>query len=245
MIRYKITIEYDGRPFCGWQIQKNSLSIQEVLESAAGKLNGQKTNVSGSGRTDAGVHAKGQVAHLDLREDIRERQVADALNHHIRPHPIAVLSAQSVSPEFEARFDAKKRHYRYLIINRRARLTIQRGLAWQFAENLNSNCMSRAAKYLLGKHDFTTFRDKECQAKSPIRTIDNIEIEQIANHIEIRCSAQSFLHKQVRSIVGSLVEVGRAHRPIEWLQKILEAKDRSFCGPVAPPDGLYLEQVDY
>lgn len=245
MIRYKIKIEYDGRPFCGWQIQKNSLSVQGVLEQAASKLNGCDTRVAGSGRTDAGVHANGQIAHVDLREEIAERQVADALNHHLRPHPVAILSAQAVKSDFEARFDARRRHYLYLIINRRARLTIQRGLVWQFPEALKSNAMSQAAQLLLGKHDFTTFRDSECQAKSPIRTLEKIDVGRVGDQIEIRCSAPSFLHKQVRSMVGSLVEIGRGHRSIEWLTEILEAQDRTLCGPVAPPDGLYLEKVEY
>ena len=245
MIRYKIKIEYDGRPFCGWQIQKDSLTVQDVLEQAASKLNGCETRVAGSGRTDAGVHAKGQIAHVDLREEILERQVPDALNHHLRPHPVVVLSAQAVTMDFEARFDARRRYYLYLILNRRARLTIQRGLVWQFPEGLDSNLMARAAKCLLGKHDFTTFRDSECQAKSPIRTLEKVDVRQNGDQIEIRCSAPSFLHKQVRSMVGSLVEVGRGHRSREWLAEILEAKDRTLCGPVAPPDGLYLEQVEY
>ena len=245
MIRYKITIEYDGRPFCGWQIQQNSLSVQEVLEQAASKLNGCDTRVSGSGRTDAGVHATGQVAHVDLRETIFERQVPDALNYHLRPHPVAVLSAQVVDPQFEARFDARKRRYRYVIVNRRARLTTQRGLAWQFPEKLDSTLMAQVAKCLLGQHDFSTFRDTECQAKSPIRTLGELDVGRAGDRIEIKCSAQSFLHKQVRSMVGSLVEVGRGHRPSKWLKEILEAKDRTLCGPVAPPDGLYLERVDY
>lgn len=245
MIRYKITVEYDGRTFCGWQVQKNTTSVQGVLEQAASTLNGRDTRVFGSGRTDAGVHADGQVAHVDIRDEIKKHQIADALNHHLRPHPVVVLAAEPVKDNFEARFHARKRLYRYVIINRRARLTTKVGLAWQFPELLNSGLMEQASKYLLGNHDFTTFRDTECQAKSPIRTLDTLKINQNDDQIIIRCSAQSFLHKQVRSIVGSLVEIGRKHRPVEWLKEILDARDRKRCGPVAPPDGLYLERVDY
>ena len=245
MTRYLLRIEYDGTPFWGWQRQEDGLTVQGVLETGAEKLNGTPTLVYGAGRTDAGVHATGQAAHIDLRADIPARKIADALNAHLRPHPVCVLSAQPVPDEFHARFDATKRFYRYTIINRRADLTLDHGLAWRVPYALDETAMSKAAKHLLGQHDFSTFRDTQCQSRTPVKTLDALEVTRTGDRIEITCSALSFLHKQVRSMVGSLVEVGRGQREPGWIADILGAEDRTKCGPVAPPDGLYLEAVYY
>ena len=245
MTRYLLRIEYNGAPFWGWQRQDGGSTVQGELEAAATKLTGAPTLVYGAGRTDAGVHARGQAAHIDLREDIPERKVADALNAHLRPHPIAVLSAQAVSDEFHARFNATKRYYRYEVSNRRADLTLDKGLTWRIPYALNTEDMQAAVNALIGQHDFSTFRDTLCQAKSPIKTLDELTVTRQGTHITFTCSARSFLHKQVRSIVGSLVEVGRGQQSVAWMGDILAAKDRTACGPVAPPDGLYLEHVDY
>jgi len=245
MTRYLLRIEYDGGPFWGWQRQDDGLTAQGVLEAAATKLNGTPVIVYGAGRTDAGVHATGQAAHLDLRDDIPARKIADALNAHLRPHPVSVLSAEPVPDEFHARFNATKRFYRYIIINRRADLTVDQGLAWRIPYALDEAAMSASALHLIGQHDFSTFRDTQCQSRTPVKTLDALEVARYGERIEITCSALSFLHKQVRSMVGSLVEVGRGQRSAQWIADILAAQDRTRCGPVAPPDGLYLERVVY
>ncbi|MEM1150434.1 MAG: tRNA pseudouridine(38-40) synthase TruA [Pseudomonadota bacterium] len=245
MMRYKLTIEYDGRPFCGWQRQSGQPSVQETLEQAAAALDGRPVTVFGAGRTDTGVHATGQVAHIDLSTPRDADTVADALNFHMRPAPVAVLEAEAVSEDFHARFSATGRHYRYTIINRRADLTVENGLAWRVAQPLDAEAMHAAAQALLGHHDFTTFRDTQCQAESALRTLDAIAVRRRDARIEMTCSARAFLHRQVRSMVGSLVEVGRGKRRPEWIEEILGAADRTACGPVAPPDGLYLTAVDY
>ena len=245
MTRYLLRIEYNGGPFWGWQRQDDGPTVQGTLEAAAKKLTGQETLVYGAGRTDAGVHARGQAAHIDLHGAIPERKVADALNAHLRPSPIAVLSARAVPDEFHARFSAAKRFYRYEIVNRRAGLTFDAGFVWRTPYPLDTDNMQAAAKALIGEHDFSTFRDTQCQAKSPVKTLDKLNVSRVGSRIHVTCSAQSFLHKQVRSMVGSLVEVGRGQQSVGWLTDILQAKDRTACGPVAPPDGLYLEHVDY
>jgi len=245
MQRYKITVEYDGRPFFGWQRQDGQPSVQQALEEAAAKLDGAPVLVQGAGRTDRGVHATGQVAHFDLQKPRPLRKIADAFNFHLRPHPVAVLDAEEVGPDWNARFNATLRAYRYVIINRRADLTVDRGLAWRVPSKLDASAMDRAAKALIGQHDFSTFRDAECQAKHPIRTLDKIDVARYGEGLEVTVEAKSFLHRQVRSIVGSLVEVGRGARGEDWIAQILEAKDRTACGPVAPADGLFLERVEY
>lgn len=245
MPRYKLTLEYDGRPFAGWQRQAGLPSVQEALERAAAGLDSAPVLVQAAGRTDAGVHATGQVAHLDLATPRPTEKLPDALNAHLRPDPVAVLDAEIVAEAFSARFDAIARHYRYRILNRRADLTFQKGLVWRVPSRLDADAMHTAAQALAGHHDFTTFRDSECQADSPMRTLDTIAVARDGGAIDITVSARSFLHRQVRSIVGSLVEVGRGRRRPEWIADILAAKDRAACGPVAPPDGLYLERVDY
>ena len=245
MPRYKLTIEYDGRPFCGWQVQENGASVQGALEAAALALCGKAVRVHGAGRTDAGVHALGQVAHLDLPKAYRADRVRDALNAYLRPNPIAVLAAEEVADDFEARFSATKRHYLYRIVNRRADLAVDFGRAWRVARPLDTDVMHAAAQILIGRHDFTTFRDTECQAKSPLRTLDTLDVTRDGDDIAITTSARSFLHSQVRSMVGSLMWVGEGRWQPADLKAALEARDRAACGTVAPPDGLYLVRVDY
>lgn len=245
MQRYKLLVEYDGRPFCGWQRQHDRPSVQSAIEAAAAAIEGAPVTVQGSGRTDAGVHATGQVAHLDFTRPIEDRKIADALNAHLRPQPIAILQAAPVPNDFHARFDATARHYRYIIANRRADLAVRKGFAWRVPQRLDVDAMQAGAQALIGEHDFSTFRDTGCQADSPVRTLDRITVTRTGEQVEVTCSARSFLHRQVRSIVGSLVEVGRGREPAGWISDILTAQDRKACGPVAPSDGLYLERIDY
>jgi tRNA pseudouridine38-40 synthase len=245
MPRYKLTIEYDGRPFVGWQVQDNGPSVQGVLAAAIAAFCGEETRVQGAGRTDAGVHALGQVGHVDLAKDWDEDTVRDALNAHLRPHPVAVLRAERVADTFDARFSAIRRHYRYRIISRRADLTLERGLAWRIGKLLDSAAMHAAAQRLVGRHDFTTFRPAECQAKSPVKTLDRLDVERSADEIDVTASARSFLHTQVRSMVGALALVGEGKWTAEDVSIALAKRDRTACAPVAPPDGLYLTRVDY
>ena len=246
MPRYKMIIEYDGAPFSGWQVQANAtLTVQGALERAAEAICGEPIRVHGAGRTDAGVHALGQVAHCDVPKVLVPGRFRDGMNAHLRPHPVGVLSADIVPDDFEARFSAIKRHYVYRITNRRANLAVDAGRVWRVPRPLDVAAMSEAAKHLLGRHDFTTFRDTECQAKSPIRTLDQLDVVQNGEAITIATSARSFLHSQVRSMVGSLVWVGNGRWTPDDLAAALAAKDRSACGIVAPPDGLYLVKVDY
>jgi len=245
MPRYKLLIEYDGGPFCGWQFQENGPSVQGALEAAAQAICGVPVRVHGAGRTDAGVHALGQVAHCDIAKHFVPGRFRDGMNAHLRPHPIAVISAEVVPDDFEARFSAKKRHYRYCISNRRANLALQAGLAWRVPRRLDTDAMHEAAQRLIGKHDFTTFRDTECQAKSPVKTLDQLDVIRQGDDIQILTSARSFLHSQVRSMVGSLMWVGDGRWSADDLEAALAACSRSACGPVAPPDGLYLVRVDY
>ncbi len=245
MPRYKLTIEYDGRPFVGWQIQDNGPSVQGVLMAAVEAFCGEKASVQGAGRTDAGVHALGQVGHVDLAKNWDDDTVRDALNAHLRPHPVAIITAEQVEKTFDARFSAIKRHYLYRIINRRADLTFERGRAWRVAKPLNSAAMHAAAQRLVGRHDFTTFRNVECQAKSPVKTLDQLDVHRIRDDIHVTASARSFLHTQVRSMVGALALVGEGKWTANDLSSALEKRDRTACAPVAPPDGLYLTSVDY
>lgn len=245
MPRYKLIIEYDGAPFCGWQVQADQVTVQGVLTQAVERLTGEQVLVQGAGRTDAGVHARGQVAHVDLTKEWETDTVRDALNAHLRPHPVAVLSAERVSDDFNARMSAVKRHYLYRIINRRADLTLDAGHAWRIPKPLDVAAMHDAAQCLVGKHDFTTFRSTECQAASPVKTLDQLDVVREGEHVHVVASARSFLHNQVRSMVGSLVHVGEGKWNVEALASALEARDRTACGQVAPPDGLYLMKVDY
>jgi tRNA pseudouridine38-40 synthase len=245
MPRYKLTIEYDGAPFCGWQIQADQVTVQGVLTAAIEALSGEKTMVQGAGRTDAGVHARGQVAHVDLTKDWDTDTVRDALNAHLRPHPVAVLAAERVADDFNARTSAIRRHYLYRIINRRADLTFDLKYAWRVPRVLDAAAMHEAAQRLVGKHDFTTFRSTECQAASPVKTLDRLDVVRNGEELHVTAVARSFLHNQVRSMVGSLVMVGIGGWSGDDLGKALAARDRTACGQVAPPDGLYLMQVDY
>lgn len=245
MPRCKLTIEYDGTPFAGWQRQDNAPSVQEELEKAAEKLDQSAVTVQGAGRTDSGVHALGQVAHIDLTKDLADDKVRDALNYHLKPHPIAVLEAERVSDDFHARFSATQRHYLYRIIDRRVPLTLDRGQVWRVPRALDAESMHQAAQFLVGTHDFTTFRDAQCQAESPVKSIDKVAVARYGEEVQLTIEARSFLHRQVRSITGSLVEVGFGKWSPQDFKAALDAADRSRCGPVAPPDGLYLTAVDY
>jgi tRNA pseudouridine38-40 synthase len=245
MPRYKLTIEYDGAPFVGWQLQDNGVSVQGVLRDAIAAFCGEAVDVRGAGRTDAGVHALGQVAHIDLSKAWDTDTVRDAINAHLRPHPIAVLDATLAADDFEARFSARRRHYLYRIVNRRAALALDTGRAWRVPRPLDVAAMQEGARHLLGHHDFTTFRAAECQAKSPMKTLDRFDVEREGEAVSILAAARSFLHHQVRSMVGSLVQVGDGKWPPEDMARALAARDRMACGPVAPADGLYLVRVDY
>jgi tRNA pseudouridine38-40 synthase len=243
--RYRIIIEYDGAPFVGWQLQDNGLSVQGAIMAAIEAFCGERVAVQGAGRTDAGVHALGQVAHFDLAAERDTDTVRDALNAHLRPQPVAILSAEKVPAEFDARRSAVRRHYRYRIANRRPDLALDRGRAWRVPRPLDAGLMHAAAQRLVGKHDFTTFRSTECQAKSPEKTLDRLDVSRTGEEIQITAVARSFLHNQVRSMVGSLVLVGEGKWSADDLARALDARDRTACGPVAPPEGLYLVRVEY
>jgi len=244
-MRFKLTIEYNGGPYAGWQRSPSHPSVQGALEDAVEKLTGVRSDVIGAGRTDSGVHATGQVAHVDIEKPFEPSRLTEALNAHLRPHPISVLSAEEATPEFHARFDAVNRAYTYEVINRRAPLALDKGRAWRVGRPLDVPAMDAAAQALCGKHDFTTFRDSACQAKSPIKTLDIARVEGMDDQIIFHFEARSFLHRQVRSMVGTLAEVGLGKMSIQDVADALAAADRSRCGPVAPPDGLYLIRVDY
>ena len=245
MPRYKLTIEYDGTPFVGWQVQDNGPSIAGAITEAFAKFAGEAPKISGAGRTDAGVHALGQVAHVDLAKDRETDTIRDALNAHLRPNPIAILNVEKVAPDFDARFSARARYYLYRIVNRRADLALDRNRAWRVGKALDADAMHAAAQGLVGHHDFTTFRSVECQAKSPVKTVDRLEVARDLDEIQFEVSARSFLHNQVRSMVGSLALVGEGKWSADDLAKALDARDRAACGPVAPACGLYLVRVDY
>jgi tRNA pseudouridine38-40 synthase len=245
MPRYKLVVEYDGTPFVGWQIQAGGTSVQGTIANAILAFAGERVAVQGAGRTDAGVHARGQVAHVDLAREWDTDTVRDALNAHLRPHPIAVLDAARVPDAFDARFSARQRHYLYRIVDRRPDLALERNRAWRVPRPLDAAAMHAAAQRLIGRHDFTTFRAAECQAKSPVKTLDRLDVEREDDEVRIHAAARSFLHHQVRSMVGSLVLVGDGKWSADDLAAVLVARDRSLCGQVAPPEGLYLMRVDY
>ncbi|MGQ3673344.1 tRNA pseudouridine(38-40) synthase TruA [Xanthobacter sp. TB0136] len=245
MPRYKLTIEYDGTAFYGWQMQAELPTVQGVLTEAFRRFCGQGVHVAGAGRTDTGVHATGQVAHVDLEKDWRADTVRDAMTAQLRPHRVAVLHVEKVPDTFEARFSARKRHYLYRIINRRPDLALERDRAWRVPQRLDAGAMGVAARRLLGKHDFTTFRSADCQAASPLKTLDQLDVSRVGDEIRIVTSARSFLHHQVRSMVGSLMRVGEGRWSADDLEAALKAADRARCGPMAPSCGLYLTQVDY
>jgi tRNA pseudouridine38-40 synthase len=246
MTRWALLLEYDGTPFVGWQRQINGLSVQEVLEQAAAHLNhGQPVASIVAGRTDAGVHAEGQTAHIDLPDTHSAKAVRDALNYHMKPHPVAVLNAVSVPGDWSARFSAIRRIYRFRILNRRSRPALLAGKVWHVPHPLDDAAMHEAAQSLLGRHDFTSFRAASCQAKSPIRTLDRLDVSRHGDIVEITTEARSFLHHQVRNFVGTLKLVGEGRWPAERVTAALEARNRAAAGPTAPPDGLTLTGVGY
>ena len=244
MTRWRITVEFDGRPFIGWQRQHDAPSVQGALEAALHGLGGETVRVHGAGRTDAGVHATGMVAHFDLERRFTPFRLVEAINGGLRPQPIAVLAAAAV-PGFHARFDCTGRTYRYLIINRRAPLTVQRGLAWQVSAALDATAMHAAAQLLVGHHDFTTFRSTACQSKSPVKTLDRLDVVREGDAIVITAAARSFLHHQVRSMVGCLRLVGQGRWSAATLAAALAAADRCELGLNAPPDGLTFIAAHY
>ena len=245
MTRYKLTIEYDGRPFVGWQRQANGPSVQQALEEAIEAFCGETAQVLGAGRTDAGVHALGQVAHVDLAKGTAPDTVRDAVNHHLKPLPVAVLAAAAVGPDFNARTSAVRRSYRYRIVNRRAPLTLDAGRAWQVRRPLDAAAMHEAAQLLVGHHDFTSFRAAECQARSPLKTVDLLAVVRDGERIGVAAEARSFLHHQVRNMVGTLMLVGAGRWRAADIADALAARDRIAAGPTAPADGLYLVAVGY
>lgn len=245
MPRYKLTIEYDGTPFWGWQRQEDGPSVQGMLEEAAFAFCRQRVDVHGGGRTDAGVHALGQVAHVDLPRDYQPGRIRDGFNALLRPAPISILSAEPVSDDFHARFSAIRRTYLYRLTDRRAPLTLDRDRVWRFRRALDVTLMQAGCEILIGRHDFTTFRDRDCQAPSPVKNLDHMEVARIGNEIQLRCHARSFLHSQVRSMVGSLTELGVGRWDLAQFEAALHARDRNRCGRVAPAKALYLVGIDY
>jgi tRNA pseudouridine38-40 synthase len=245
MQRFKLTIEYDGRPFVGWQRQENGPSVQHALEQAVFAVTQAETIVYGCGRTDAGVHAEGQVAHVDIAKALAAFRLQEALNAHLRPAPVAVVACEPATPDFHARFDCTGRRYRYDIINRRAPLTWQSGLAWHVARPLDADAMHEAAQILVGRHDFTTFRSVHCQSASPLKTLDQLEVVRSGDRIAIHAAARSFLHHQVRSMVGCLKLVGDGSWSADDLRHALDAADRTALGLNAPPDGLFFAAAHY
>lgn len=246
MPRYKLTIEYDGTGLAGWQRQNGAPSVQQYLEEAIAAYCGQNVTLQCAGRTDAGVHALGQVAHVDLAEERDVYSIQQGINYHLQTPQISILRAEPAAPDFNARFDATKRHYLYRIVTRSAPLAVERNRAWLIHDELDVEKMQQAANaVLVGHHDFTSFRDSQCQAKSPLKTLDSIAFSQDGPQIECRLVAQSFLHHQVRIMVGSLRLVGNGKWTQTDLQAALDAHDRSKAGPTAPPEGLFLVSVDY
>lgn len=245
MPRYRITIEYDGTPFVGWQRQVHGVSIQGLLENAIRKFSQECVGVRGAGRTDAGVHALGQVAHFDLSKKPAPGCMRDAMNFHLRPHPIGIVGCAEVDAAFDARFSAIKRHYKYRLLTRRVPPILDRNRVWWTMQDLDAEAMYEAAQVFVGKHDFTTFRAAQCQAASPIKTLDAFEISRGGDEIVCMVSTRSFLHHQVRSMVGSLKLVGEGKWTRADLATALAARNRRACGPVAPASGLYLVAVDY
>ena len=245
MPRYKLTIEYDGTGLVGWQRQANGLSVQEALETAFERFCGERPIVFGAGRTDAGVHALAQVAHVDLAREADPDVIRSAINHHLRPHAISVIDAAPAPPGFDARLSARSRRYLYRILNRRAPPALERGRVWHVAPPLDAAAMREGAQHLVGHHDFSTFRDSLCQAKSPVKTLDALEISRAGEEIHIEARARSFLHHQVRNMVGTLKLVGAGKWTAADVATALTARDRRAGGPTAPPDGLYLVAVSY
>jgi tRNA pseudouridine38-40 synthase len=245
MPRYRLTVEYDGGPYCGFQAQAELPSVQASLERAILAFSGETVRIHAAGRTDTGVHALGQVVHFDVERVWPAKTVVEAMNAHLAPEPIAVLEAAEAPEAFHARFSAKGRRYLYRILNRRAPPTLDRGRVWRVKKPLDAEAMHAAAQTLVGHHDFTTFRDVQCQSKSPVKTLDLARVWRDGQEVRLEFAARSFLHRQVRSMTGTLVEVGAGRWPPERLKVALEARARTACGPVAPAEGLYLAAVDY
>jgi tRNA pseudouridine38-40 synthase len=249
MPRYALKIEYHGGPFSGWQRQAGQASVQEAVETAIRRLEPDAPGIAAAGRTDAGVHATGQVAHCDLSRDWDPFRLSEALNWHLKPDPVAILAAARVPDDWHARFSAVERRYLYRLVSRRAPMTVERGLVWRVSHDIALAPMREAAAHLLGRHDFTTFRSTMCQSKSPVKTLDALEVEEIAvphgREFRFHVRARSFLHNQVRSFVGTLERAGAGAWTSEDVRVALEARDRAACGPVAPPDGLCLSGVGY
>lgn len=250
--RWKLTIEYDGTPFVGWQRQESDLSVQACVEKAIHDFSGETVTIHVAGRTDAGVHAVGQVAHVDLEKDTNEKTVRDAINAHMRPHPVAIVKAEPVSQEFHARFDAINRVYCYkILMNRWADAALESPYVWHIGRDMDVGAMHKAAQHLIGKHDFTSFRGAACQAKGPVRSLDRCDVVEtkhnltFGRHVEIWAEARSFLHHQIRNIVGTLQLVGEGKWQPDDVKRVLEAKDRTLAGPMAPASGLYFVRVDY
>ena len=245
MARFKLTIEYHGRPFVGWQRQTNGMSVQQALEEAIKEFSGEKVILHAAGRTDTGVHATGQVCHVDLEKETDASTVRDAINFHVRPYTVSVLHAEEVAQDFHARFSATQRVYLYRVTNRRGPLAIGRGLSWHIVPELDTDAMHAAAQLLLGKHDFTTFRAARCQADSPTKTLDLLDVVRDGENILIYARARSFLYHQVRNMVGTLKLVGEGKWSPQDVANALAATDRSAGGPTAPPEGLYLREIIY
>ena len=237
MPRYKLLIEYDGRPFSGWQRQDNAPSVMGLIENCLINSRVSGVTVFGAGRTDSGVHATGQVAHFDLERDWHSQKIKEALNHFLKETGVAILDSWKVTEAFDSRFEATRRYYRYRICNRRAPLTFEIGRAWQYSYPIDVELMQQGADQLVGHYDFTTFRATACQAKSPWRTMQQLTISREGEWVYLDAMSRSFLHNQIRSFVGSLVEVGSGRKPVGWITEILEARDRRACGPVAPRTG--------
>lgn len=245
MTRFALTVEYDGRPFVGWQRQAEGASVQQALERAVFAVTGETVNVHAAGRTDAGVHASAMRAHVDVAKAITPFRLMEAVNARVRPAPIALIGCEIVADDWHARFSCVARHYRYRILNRRAPLTWQAGLAWRVVQPLDVAAIQAGADRLVGRHDFTTFRSAHCQADSPLRTLDRLEVMRDGDAIEVRASARSFLHHQVRSMVGCLALVGMGKWTPDDMAAALAARDRAALGLNAPPDGLWFEGADY
>jgi len=245
MPRFKLTIEYNGGAFVGWQRQDSGLGVQHVIEAAVFKLSGEQALVQGAGRTDAGVHALGQVAHVDIQKPLSAGTVRDALNNHLRPNPVSILNVEAVADDFHARYGATRRAYLYRILNRRPPPVLDQGQVWWVATPLDARAMHEAAQELVGHHDFTTFRASECQARSPVKTLNKLDVSQTGDEIHITCEARSFLHHQVRNFVGTLQPVGAGKWRARDVREALMKKDRRAGGPTAPAEGLYLTRVSY
>ncbi|KMO42256.1 pseudouridine synthase [Methylobacterium variabile] len=245
MPRYKLVVEYDGTAFAGWQRQAADRSVQQALEEAIARFVGGPVRVHCAGRTDAGVHATHQVVHLDLDKPWRTDTVRDAANAHLRPEPVAVIAASEVGPDFDARHSAVKRHYRYRILNRRSPPALSRGFVWHVPWALDAALMHEAAQLLLGRHDFSAFRAAECQANSPVRTLDRLDVTRTGEEIIVVTAARSFLHHQVRGMVGTLMLAGGGRLTPQGVRDVLDSRDRTRCGPLAPSGGLTLIGVDY